>query len=364
MRLASFRDVHPFKENISVLLVSGVFVLLSASLNLDVLRRFEWRFLGFVLVLLFVVRPATVLLSLAFSRIPWRERLFVAWIAPRGIVAVAITGVFALRLGSLGYSDGGTLVALSFAIAAGTIVAHGFSALWLAKRLGLASGIKRDLLIVGSTAWSLSLAEQLGQLEVPVTVVDTSWHRLGRARQLGLPIFHGEILAEATEDHIDFARVQALVATSDNEAYNALVCNEFAPELGRDAVYQLGASSHDDPHALPSALRGRSLFESGLGLDELTTREAAGWTFRRTRISEKFDFKALKALLPDGADLLLLVQPSGNVRFFTHASRPTPEVGDVVLSYGPPDLAKMATRRERKTTRAPAVAGRIEGEER
>jgi NhaP-type Na+/H+ or K+/H+ antiporter len=355
MRLASLRDVQPFKENISVLLVSGVFVILSASLNLQVLRQFEWRFLGLIAALIFVVRPAVVLASLMFSPIPWRERLFVAWIAPRGIVAVAISGVFALRLGALGYSDGGTLVAISFAIAAGTIVIHGFTARRLARRLGL-SGAKRDVLVVGATRWSLSLAEQLGQLGLPVTLVDTSWHRLAPARQAGVAIFHGEILAETTEDHIDFGRVQALVATSDNEAYNALVCNEFGPELGRDAVYQLGGAEHDDPQALPITLRGNSLFESGLDLDELSARQAAGWGFRRTRISEKFDFDALKSLLPAGADLLLLVQPSGVVKFFTHASRPTPDVGDTVLSYAPPDIAKATARRERKTTRKTATA--------
>jgi hypothetical protein len=129
------------------------------------------------------------------------------------------------------------------------------------------------------------------------------------------------------------------------------VCNEFGPELGRDAVYQLGGAEHDDPHALPTSLRGLSLFESELDLAELSAREAAGWGFRRTKISEKFDFDALKSLLPAGADLLLLVQPSGVVKFFTHASRPTPAAGDVVLSYAPPDAAKTTARRERKTTR-------------
>lgn len=350
MRLTSLRDIQPFKENISVLLVSGVFVILSASLNLEVLRQFEWRFLALVAALIFVIRPATVLLSLAFSPIPWRERLFVAWIAPRGIVAVAISGVFALRLGALGYSDGGTLVAISFAIAAGTIVAHGFTAGRLARRLGL-SGDKRDVLVVGATGWSRSLAEQLRDLNVPVTMVDTSWHRLTPARQTGIPIFHGEILAETTDDHIDFGRVQALVATSDNEAYNALVCNEFGPELGRDAVYQLGGAEHDDPHALPTTLRGNSLFDSAVDLDELSAREAEGWGFRRSKISEKFDFEALNAQLPADADLLLLVQPSGVVRFFTHASRPTPVSGDTVLTYAPPDAAKATARRVRKTIR-------------
>jgi hypothetical protein len=363
MRLASFRDVRPFKENISVLLVSGVFVLLSASLNLEVLRRFEWRFLAFVLALLFVVRPATVLASMAFSPIPWRERLFVAWIAPRGIVAVAITGVFALRLGGLGYNDGGTLVTISFMVAAATILAHGFTAPFLTRRLGLSAGGRRDVLIVGATRWSLSLADQLRALGVDVMVSDTSWHRLGPARQRGIPVFHGEILAEATEDHVEFARFQALVATSDNEAYNALVCNEFAPEFGRDAVYQLGGGeAQDDSHALPRTLRGNALFASGIGLDDLAERQAAGWSFRRTRISEKFDFDALKAQLPAGADLLLLLQPGGSVRFFTHASRPTPQIGDTVLSYVEPDVVRPARQGRKSGKAAMRGAGDKEGQ--
>lgn len=354
MRFQGLGDIRPFKENISVLLVSGVFVILSASLNLDVLRRFDWRFLAFVAALLFVVRPVSVLVSLAFSPIPWRERAFVAWIAPRGIVAVAITGVFALRLGNLGYNDGGTLVTISFMVAAGTILAHGFSAPYLSRRMGLA-GPKTDLLIVGATDWSLSLAVLLDQLGVPVTMIDTSRHRLSRAKQAGIATFHGEILAETSEDHIDFGRVQALVATSDNLAYNTLVCNEFGPELGRDAVYQLGGAEHDDPHALPVSLRGLSLFETELDLDELSARETAGWAFRRTKISEKFDFDALKTQLPDEADLLLLVEPEGLVKFFTHASRPTPDVGDVVVSYAPPDIARATERRARNRTRKAVV---------
>ena len=86
------------------LLISGVFVLLSASLDFEVLRLFEWRFAAFLFALLFLVRPATVLIALAFSKLPWNERLLIAWIAPRGVVAVAVSGLFALRLDQLGLS--------------------------------------------------------------------------------------------------------------------------------------------------------------------------------------------------------------------------------------------------------------------
>ncbi|WP_232495473.1 cation:proton antiporter [Novosphingobium kaempferiae] len=336
MRLDSLRDIHPFKENVTVLLISGVFVLLSASLDFEVLRLFEWRFLAFLLALLFLVRPATVLVALAFSKIPWNERLLVAWIAPRGVVAVAVSGLFALRLDQLGYGDGSILVTLSFSVVVATIVAHGFSIRFVSRWLKVTGATQKGLLVVGSTPWSLSLARQLQSLDLPVMITDTSWQRLSAPRQAGIATYHGEILAEATEERLDLTQFQVLVATTENEAYNALVCSEFAPDIGRDSVYQLGGSGDDEDHrSLPEALRGRAMFGSGHGVEEIMQREAAGWTFRKTRISEQFDFDDARSALPDEADMLFVLRRDGRIRFFTHASRPTPQPGDVVVSYGP-----------------------------
>lgn len=341
MRLDSLRDIQPFKENVTVLLISGVFVILSASLDFEVVRQFEWRFLAFLFVLLFLVRPATVLISLAFSTMPWNERLLVAWIAPRGIVAVAISGLFALRLDRLGFSDGSILVTLSFAVVVATIVAHGFSIKPVARLLKVTGATDRGLLVVGATPFSLGLAAQLRQLDVPVMVADNSWQRLAPARQQGIPTYHGEILSEATEERLDLTQFQVLAAATDNEAYNALVCNEFAPEIGRDNVYQLGdASDDEDPRALPESLRGRALFSSGHGVGDIMAREDKGWTWRKTKISEQFDFDDARASLPEGGDMLLLLRKGGALRFFTHASRPTPQAGDTILSYVPPSPPK------------------------
>lgn len=333
MKLASLRDFAAFKENMTIILVSGVFVLLSASLDLAVLRQFEWRFGLFLVALLFLVRPATVLLSLAFSRIPWRERLFIGWIAPRGIVAVAITGLFALHLDELGYGDGGTLVALSFAVVAATIVAHGFTIAPLARLLGLNTPGGRGVLIVGATPWSLDLARSLRALGVHVVISDTSWQRLTPARVEGLSTYHGEILAEATEEGLDFHQFGTLIAVTENEAYNALVCSEFAPELGRDNVYQLGDAAGDDPRSLPDALRGRTLFASGLGVEEIAYRRAGGWHFVSRAVGESDEDEAL----PEG-DRLLLVRPDGGLKFFSHASRPTASAGDIILAFAPREV--------------------------
>ncbi|TIX49229.1 cation:proton antiporter [Alteraurantiacibacter aquimixticola] len=342
MHVASLRSIHPFKQNIAVLLVSGIFILLSASLDFDQLRQFEWQFGAFLLALLFVVRPATVLLSLLFSEVPWNERLFLAWIAPRGIVLVAISGLFALRLSDLGYGDGSILIGLSFAVVVATIVAHGFTVNLVARWLKVKGESRPGLLIVGATPWTIALAKLMQSLKTPIMVVDANWARLKPARAAGIPTYHGEILNEATEHHLDLAPFQVLIAATDNEAYNTLVCSEFAPEIGTDSVYQLGEGAgggggeEEDHRKIPASLRGRALFASGFGVADVHQRQMDGWVFRRTKLSDQFDIEDAREVLPEAANMLLLLRPNGQMRFFTHAATPEPQAGDTVVSFSPP----------------------------
>jgi len=183
MHVSSMRSIHPFKENIAVLLVSGIFILLSASLKIEDLAYLNWSFGLFLIALLFLVRPATILLSLLGSDVPWNERLFLAWIAPRGIVLVAISGLFALRLSELGYADGNALISLSFAVVVATIIAHGFTIDSVARFLKVKGDTRPGLLIVGSNPWSIALAKEMTELGTPVTIVDSSWQKLGATRR-------------------------------------------------------------------------------------------------------------------------------------------------------------------------------------
>ena len=361
MHVASLRSIHPFKQNIAVLLVSGIFIVLSAGLELEEFRQFEWQFGLFLVALLFLVRPATVLISLLGTKVPWNERLFLAWIAPRGIVLVAISGLFALRLADMGYADGTILIGLSFAVVVVTIVAHGFTIDLVAKWLGVRGEQRPGLLIVGATPWTIALAKQLHELKTPVTVVDPSWGRLKPARAAGIPTYHGEILNEATEHNLDLAPYQVLVAATDNEAYNTLVCSEFAPEIGTDKVYQLGEPGDDEDHrALPASLRGRALFASGLGVADVHQRQLEGWVFRRTKLSEQFDIDDARETLPEAANMLMLLRPDGTMRFFTHATAPEPRADDTVITFSPPRKKtpeEVAAKKDRKRPAARDIEG-------
>lgn len=354
-RIASLPELRRFKENMTVILVSGVFVILCASLTMADFYSADWRMLAFVLVTLFLVRPISVFLSTIGTELTWRERLLIGWVAPRGIVAVALTGLFAIRLTDIGYEDADRLVPLTFAIVFATVVAHGFTVKPLARMLGVAASSRPGVLIVGASRWSVALAQLLQEFKIDVLLADTSWHRLRPARQASVPTYYGEILAEATEHHVDTENFGALLAVTGNEAYNALVCREFAPEIGRTAVYQLGATEEDHPHGIGFTVRGQTLFRTGAALDELQRRNFAGWRFKKTRLTQEYASDQFMSDKQEEAEVLLVIRSSGKLAFSTaKAGRPKMSPGDTVITYAPP-TAKQDPALQATVTQPPAA---------
>lgn len=326
--------LHRFKEDLAVLLISGVFILLSATLDWDVVQKFQARFLIFLFLLLFVVRPVTVLTSLLLSSVPWRERLFIAWIAPRGIVAVAITGLFALRLTDFGLKDAEGLVPLSFGVVVATIFAHGFSAKWLARRLGIEKEKGNGVLLVGANNWTVALGRFLKGQDIDILVADPSKFALRAAQRAELDSYRGDILDEAAEDHIDLNAYQNLIAATDNDSYNALICAERGTVMGHGQVSQIGASRD----GASMHVRGRVLLESGADFDSLTERERQGWAFSATRITEKFGFADYRAMLAPEGETVAVQKPDGRLVFFATDHNPAAEPGDRVISFLPPAM--------------------------
>ncbi|NBC23558.1 MAG: sodium:proton antiporter [Gammaproteobacteria bacterium] len=334
-RIASLDELRRFKEFITVLLVSAVFVVLTATLDLAALQSLTPRDALFFAALLFVVRPASVLLSTAFSGIGTRERLLAAWIAPRGVVAVAVSGLFAVALAEQGIADGERLVALTFAVVMITVVLHGFTLTPLSRLLDLGAAGPPGVLIVGGSPWSTALAEQLDAMKLPVMIVDRNWNHLREPRYQGIPVYYGEILSETAEEHVDLNRFGFLVAATDNDDYNALLCTDFGPEFGRGSVFQIGRpEGEDDRHTLVVTLGGRPLLTEVGGFRTLNSRLAAGWEFRKTTLSDGFDEADLRERLgPDGQRVL--ARRKSEVIWLTGPEPPKLVEGDVVLTFGP-----------------------------
>ncbi|GAA0666523.1 NhaP-type Na+/H+ or K+/H+ antiporter [Sphingomonas insulae] len=321
-----------FKEDLAVLLISGVFIILSATLQWSVIERFQARFLIFLFLLLFVVRPVTVLASLMFSNMPWRERLFVAWIAPRGVVAIAVTSLFALRLDDFGMKDADALVPLVFGVVVATIFAHGFSAGWVARRLGIDKGKGEGVLLVGANAFTAALGVALQGMGLKVTVADTAKFALRAARKKQLDVHRGDILDEVTQDTLDMLQFQHVIAATDSDSYNALVCADLGPEVGTDKLTQTGVD--EDRRARG---RGRVLLEGGETIDELQQRVAAGWSFGRTRITDMHTYDAYRARLSAAAEPVAVMKPDRRLLLFSTTQRPVVETGDTMLTFAPPE---------------------------
>ncbi len=329
----SSQALYRFKEDLSVLLISGVFIILSATLDWETLQQFQARFVIFLVLLLFVVRPLSVMAALLFTGIPWRERLFIAWIAPRGIVAVAITGLFALRLVDYGLEDAEALVPLSFAVVIATIFAHGFSAGWVARRLGIDQGAGDGILIVGATRWSVALGKILHDLGVAITFSDPSRFALRRARSEGMHTHHGDILDEAHSDNIDMGQFQHMIVATENDSHNQLITADLGPEMGYEQISRLGGENQGKSRVG----HGRVLFESGVNYDILHDRERQGWRFSKTRITEKFSYGDFSDNLGEGEEPLAVVKDDGRVLFFSTDSRPLVNEGETIISYVAPD---------------------------
>lgn len=366
MRLPSIGEIRRYKEYITIMLVSAVFVLLTAELDPEILLALDWHSAALLAAMLFLVRPLSVWLATVGTQMSWQERLLVGWIAPRGIVAAAMAGVFAPQLFAHGHQGAGLLLPLIFALIFVTVLVHGLSLGVLARRLGLSAVGRHGVLIVGASSWTVGLAQALKERGVFVLIVDASWHRLRIARLAGIAVHYGEILSEFSEETLEFSEVGYLFAATDNDAYNSLVCSRFAPDLGRNRVYQLPyiTAAESDPKRLPRTVRGLVSPAEEAMYEDLLRRWYGGWTFQTTQLTEAFTYQQFLDGRPEDSLPIAALKESGDIQFESPEQRIRPRPGDLVIWFGPKPEKKVPghVREEDRGEPEDTVAGVHHGE--
>ncbi|WP_227394571.1 cation:proton antiporter [Jeotgalibacillus aurantiacus] len=346
MHISSIGDMRHFKENISVLLISTIFIMLTASLQVETLLEiFNPAIIGYVLLMLFVVRPLSIWLSTIGTDLSIQERLLVGWIAPRGIVALTVSGYFASVLLETGFEDAEILTALTFALVFATVCAHGFSIGFVARKLKLSNDDGPGVIVVGGNAFTRGLAEALHEMKVPVMLVDSTWRNLSAARQRGVPTFHGEILSEQTEYSLDMTPYESIIAATQLDSYNALVCSTFTPSIGRKHLFQVSMEqNHDaDLAGLKYTVGGRILFREEATLQELNRRVESGHVFRKTQITEQYTYEKYKEDISEDDLLIGVLNKSGHFEPFVKDWDVAINAGDTLirLSSASKDVEKV-----------------------
>jgi NhaP-type Na+/H+ or K+/H+ antiporter/mannitol/fructose-specific phosphotransferase system IIA component (Ntr-type) len=229
------KQIRQFKAELTDLLVGLLFIVLAARLRLDQFAEAGVPGILVVACIVLVVRPLNILLSTRGSGLGWREKLFLSWVAPRGIVAASMASLFALGLLGSGRldEDPRLLETLTYSVIVATVVLQGFSAGWVAKLLGLVPPAPTGWLIAGAGALNQRIAEFIRrEADTTVILVDTNARLVADARRVGLPAIADDALrVDLAEEHPEFVHVGRVLALTDNPELNELFCQRWSDAL-------------------------------------------------------------------------------------------------------------------------------------
>jgi len=333
--VVTVRHIVEFKENLRVLLISALFVILAARLPISDPAYSDPGSLLFLAVLILVVRPASVALSTIGTFLTWRERIFLGFMAPRGIVAAAIASIFSLELMELGYPGAEKLAPVMFLVIVGTVALYGLGAGRVARWLGVATPNPQGMLLLGASGWVRAVAQALKAEGVDVTLVDSNRKNVAQARQDGLEAKCDNILAEYAFEDLELDGIGRFLALTPNDEVNSLATVHASDIFERSNVYQLAPEGADEGGRLtemPAHLQGRILFDAVATYAEITKRFAQGATIKRTGLTDEFGFDEFVEHYRGAALPLFVVTEAGKLRVLEAQRKVPVKAGQTIIS--------------------------------
>lgn len=333
-KTVDMKHILEFKENLRVLLISSIFIILAARLDLaDVTGYLNINTLIFLGLLLFVIRPLGVAVSSFRSKLNWRERVFLAWMAPRGIVAAAVSAIFGIYLAQRNVPDAGELAPLTFIVIVGTVTIYGLTAAPIARLLGVAKPSSQGVLIVGGHVWGRAIAKMLQNAGLRVLVVDTNRTNIITAREEGLSASQGSVLSEYILDKIELEGIGRMLAMTSNDEVNSLATIYFSERFGRSEVYQLPPSDRSQTRrrTVPKNLRGRVLFTPETTYEYFESVFEQGGVIEQAEITQSFSFDRFMAENANSVVPLFIVGPGTELVVFAENNLPAPVPGQKVI---------------------------------
>jgi NhaP-type Na+/H+ or K+/H+ antiporter len=331
-------EVLSFKESLSILIISMLFIVLGARINPADIIATGWS--GFaVLLVVLLARPVVVWASTLGGGYSWQERALVSWVAPRGIVAAAVSSLFALRLQEAGYPEAPLLVSYTFLIIIVTVVLQSFTARPVARLLGLVEEEPRGILIVGANPVARTIGKALLQQGFRVKLTDTTWSEIQAARMDGLDTYYGDPVSAHADRQLELEGIGRLFAMSRRPELNTLAVVKYRREFGRNRVFTLRNSQEKDAsekRRVAESFRAPRLFGEGVTLQKLSSLIAQGAEVKATLLSETFDLAAYEKARGKSHIPLFAVDRNQHLRAFTDTYQPEVKPGWTLLSLVSP----------------------------
>ena len=251
--LPNIKELLYFKESLSILLISMLFILLSASMNLSELQLlYTPNTLILFALVVFVVRPIGVFLSTMGSNLKFKEKLFISWVGPRGIVAAGIASLFGSKLVLSGEPGAEYITPLVFMIVLGTVLLNASTARLIAKLLGVFLEKSEGILIVGASPVATLIGTYLKKNNRHVVLIDNNQTNIEQAKKLGLEAIVTDIYSDALTDDIELSDMGYLMAITGNSDINKYAVATFKKQFGEKGAFRLIDSEEmNDPENNP-----------------------------------------------------------------------------------------------------------------
>jgi len=320
-----------FKENLGVLLLSTLFIILAARLQVSDIQSFDLGSLLFVLTLILIIRPATIFASTLGSHLSWQEKLYLAWMAPRGIVAAAVTAIFALELAHHGYEGAEVLVPIMFLVIIATILVYGLSAIPLARMLGLAEKDPQGILIAGVNKLSTEIALTLKKYKIKVALVDMNWEKVTNARLQGIETYFGSIVSEATIENIDLSGIGKFISITSNKGINSLAAIHFSKVFESSKVYQIFTDPKHN-QIISKELRSEYFSTQHLSFPDIEHYDET-LQVKATRITQEFTYKDfMDNYNPELVHHLFILNKSNKLTVYSEDDEFIPKNDEILIS--------------------------------
>jgi len=334
-KYVSVKHILEFKENLRVLIISILFIVLAGRLELEVFNNISLQSLVFLGVLVLIARPVAVFLSTIGSRLSTKEKLFLSWLAPRGIVAAAVSSLFALRMQEMGMEQAELLVPLTFIVIVGTVAIYGLTAAPVARGLKLSQSNPQGVLFLGARPLARKLATAIKANGFEVVLVDRNRTDISHAHMDNLQAIYGNMLSEHVIEEIPFQGIGKLMAFTPNNEANSLALFHFDEVFSREEQYQLcnAEDSEELSNAeLPNHLKGRILFGNDMDLGYLERLFYSGWTVKSAKLTEEFDFDAYKAYYNGDVIPMFLITKDKRLLVKTTDTKFDPKPGQTIIA--------------------------------
>lgn len=248
LKVKDLKGILSFKEDISIILISVLFLLLSSRIEVEQMIKLGWPSLGLFAVVILIIRPLVVWTSSIKSDLTWQEKSFISWIAPRGIVAAAVASLFSLQLIATSTTPSQAaqaelILPLTFLIIVGTVVIQGSTAKPIAKWLGVERDIPKGILIIGAHTGARKLAHILNQNGSPTLLIDTSKSNCEEAQNEGLKVLNENILRDEFLEDFDYSEYGRLLTLTPNHDINLIALDLLKEEFSENRVWRLVSSN-------------------------------------------------------------------------------------------------------------------------